>query len=350
MISPPPGEPPDADIPQEPLAPPPPRWQEEALENVCPCCFNFRELPSDFSVGISVDGNMQHKRFRDRSPWEFEVLRSKLFVRIQERSFSLAADAQKKIAEADKAVTERGGGCTSTFKATQGWNATTTKCASKAVLDESGLVGAVCFHGIGLRFLNIHGTGERHTHVVAILEEIYNEHSDIDRIRLCYDVGCKFETAAKTLLPGKNITPRIGRFHLLGHGLSCQVNYNTTRTTGFGLMVGEELEQLWSYIQHLIRSGRVSSSPRKRQKLDSCLLYLAQRMREIMGLNLQRRWKRMNEIRKDALDDLEKIIGRRVPSRTDDDGSFRPESTITKEYLEEQYAQQVLYYRTYKYV
>jgi len=154
----------------------------------------------------------------------------------------------------------------------------------------------VFFHGIGLLFLNIHGTGERHTHVVAILEEIYNECSNIDRIWLCYDVGCKFETVAKMLLPGKNITPRIGQFHLLGHGLSCQVNYNTTRTTGFGLMVGEELEQLWLYIQHLIQSGRVSSFPRKWQKLDSWLLYLAQRMREIMGLNLQRRWKRMNEI------------------------------------------------------
>jgi len=58
----------------------------------------------------------------------------------------------------------------------------------------------------------------------------------------------------------------------------------------------------------------------------------------------------MNEIRKDALDDPEQIIGRRVSSRTDDNGSFRPESMITKEYLEEQYAQQVLYYRMYKYV
>jgi len=313
MISPPPGEPPNADIPQEPLPPPqgeppdadipqerlarpPARWQEEGLENICPCWFNFRELPSDFSVGISVDGNMQHERFRDRSPWKFEVLRSKLFVRIQVRSFSLAADAQKNIAEADKAVMEKGGGGTNTFTAGQRWNATTTKCTSKAVLDKSGLLGAVSFHGIGLWFLNIHGTGECHTHVVAILKEIYKECSDIHRIRLCYDVGCKFETAAKTLLPGKNITPCIGRFHLLGHGLSYQVNNNTTRTTGFGLMVGEELEQLWSYIQHLIQSGRVSSSSRKWQKLDSCLLYLAQRMRGIMGLNLQRRWKRMNEI------------------------------------------------------
>jgi hypothetical protein len=118
-LSPPPGEPPDADGPHEYLAPPPPRSQEEALESVCPCCFNFREVPSDFSVGISVDFNMQHKRFRDRSPWGFEVLRSKLYVRSQVRSFSLAADAQKMIAEGNKAVTERGAGCTSTFKAAQ---------------------------------------------------------------------------------------------------------------------------------------------------------------------------------------------------------------------------------------
>jgi hypothetical protein len=50
------------------------------------------------------------------------------------------------------------------------------------------------------------------------------------------------------------------------------------------------------------------------------------------------------------LDDLGRKIGIRVPSRTDDDGSFRLESTITKESIAEQYAQQVLYYRMYKYV
>jgi len=112
-------------------------------------------------------------------------------------------------------VTGRDGLWTSIFKAAQGWDTTTTNCASKAVLDESGLVEAVCFHGIGLWFLNIHATGERHTHVVAILEEIYNERSNIDCIRLCCNVGCTFETAMKTLLSGKNITPCIGRFHPL---------------------------------------------------------------------------------------------------------------------------------------
>ena len=293
---------------------------------------------------------MQHKRFRDRGPWEFEVLPSKLFVRVDERQFQLAPAAKKRIEAAERAVAERGGGCTSTFRAAQGWNISAKKCTSKAVMDESGLVGAVCFHGIGLRFLNIHGTGERHTHAIALLEEILQERSDIKHTRLCYDVACKFENAVKTLLPDHNITARIGRFHLLGHGLSCQVNCNPVRTPGFGLMVGEELEQLWSYIQHLIRPGRVSSSPRKRQKLDSCLLYLGQRGRETMGLNLQRRWKKMNEVRSDASGELETIVGRRVPDRADSNGYLRPETTITREYLENQHVLQVNYYKTYKYV
>jgi len=52
------------------------------LENVWPYWLNFQEVQSDFSAAISVDGNMEHKQFQDRSRWEFEVMRSKLFVRI----------------------------------------------------------------------------------------------------------------------------------------------------------------------------------------------------------------------------------------------------------------------------
>ena len=63
------------------------------------------------------------------------------------------------------------------------------KCTSKAIMDESGLVRAVCFHGVWLRFLNIHGTGERHTHTITLLEEILQERSDIKHTRLYYD--CK---------------------------------------------------------------------------------------------------------------------------------------------------------------
>ena len=69
-----------------------------------------------------------------------------------------------------------------------------------------------------------------------------------------------------------------------------------------------------------------------------------------MGLNLERRWKRMDEIRSDASGELETIVGRCVPSRTDNNGNFRPETIITREYLENQHALQVHFYRAYKYV
>ena len=196
----------------------------------------------------------------------------------------------------------------------------------------------------------IHRTGERHTHTIALLEEILQERSDIKHTRLYYNVAYKFDNAQKALLPENNITPRIGWFHLLSHGLSCQINYNSIMMPGFGLTVGEELEQLWSYIQHLIQSGRVSSLPRKRQKLDSCLLYLPQRGRKMMGLNLKQWWKRINEIRSDASRELEMIVGWYVSSRTDSNGNFRPGTSISREYLESQHTLQVNYYKTYKYV
>lgn len=101
-----------------------------------------------------------------------EVLRSKLFDRVDERPFELAANAQKRIEAAEKEVVERGGGCTSTFRAALGCNISAKKCTSKAIMDDSGLVGAVCFHGVGLIFLNTHGTGEHITHAIALLEEI----------------------------------------------------------------------------------------------------------------------------------------------------------------------------------
>jgi len=62
---------------------------------------------------------------------------------------------------------------------------------------------------------------------------------------------------------------RIGRFHLYGHELRCHILYNLLRTEGFGLMVGEEVEQLWFMLSNLIRPGRYSSGPQRTQKIDA---------------------------------------------------------------------------------
>lgn len=153
---------------------------------------------------------MQYMWFGDCSQWEFEVLRSKLSLRIQVHSFLQVADDQMTITEDDKTVMEGGGGYTSPLNTGQGWNTTNTKCTLKMGLDELGLVGAVCLHGIGLQFMIIHGTGENNPHVVILLEEVCDERNNIYHIWLCQGVGCKLVVTSKTLLCLKYNKPPIG--------------------------------------------------------------------------------------------------------------------------------------------
>jgi hypothetical protein len=58
------------------------------------------------------------------------------------------------------------------------------------------------------------------------------------------------------------VEARIGRFHLYGHEYSCNVLYKLLHLANYSLIVGEKAEQLWYMMQHLIQSGRVSSSSR----------------------------------------------------------------------------------------
>lgn len=237
-------------------------WQLERLQNLCPACFDIGP-EEDNTALITLDGNMQHTRFKDRSPWEFEELLPKLFVDYGRRQFDLARDAAR---TKESSIPDTA--CGHKFKATNGWNRAEVKTATKRKLDESGLVAVTCFHGINLRFLNIYGGGERHSHATRMLEEILADAPEVGSLNLCYDVACVFESAVhrfKPELQGR-LRARIGRFHLYGHEHSCHILFNLLRTSGYGLMVGEEPEHLWFVLLHLIRSWRVSSGPRRTQK------------------------------------------------------------------------------------
>src|SRR5205085_4788437 len=92
------------------------------------------------------------------------------------------------------------------------------------------------------------------------------------------------------------IDAKIGRFHIYGHGLRCHTLFNLIRSPGWGLMVGEENEYDWSRMAHLVSSGRVSSSSRRRQKIDAYGIFTARRMKERMGRILQCRYRRAVDI------------------------------------------------------
>jgi len=51
--------------------------------------------------------------------------------------------------------------------------------------------------------------------------------------------------------------------------MRCHVLYNLLTTKGFGLMVGEEVEQLWFMLKGLIKTGQVSSGLRRSQYIDT---------------------------------------------------------------------------------
>ncbi|KAI5813854.1 hypothetical protein BZA77DRAFT_346107 [Pyronema omphalodes] len=109
-------------------------------------------------------------------------------------------------------------------------------------------------------------------------------------------------------------------------------------------MVGEEIEQHWYMLSHLIASGRVTSGPRKMQKIDSCSLSIARRALETFGKNLERRWKKTKQMELEESAKLQLILPRTVPERRDKGGQLHPRQSVTVEHLDEQASDQIEYF------
>lgn len=156
--------------------------------------------------------------------------------------------------------------------------------------------------------------------------------------------------AGQTILPdlAPRIEAKIGRFHIYGHGLSCHTLFNLIRSPGWALMVGEENEYDWSRMAHLVSSGRVSTGPRRTQKIDAYGLFTARRMKERMGSIIDNRFKRAIEVEKESQSIESSVIGLILPGLTLKDGTVKPAIHITREYLIQQAANQESYYKTYK--
>lgn len=306
------------------------------LANMCPACFDFSSIPGDKDVLLTIDGNMQHTRFKDRRSWEFEEINPKAFVNYKVRRYYLASDERGILEAANRRAVETA--CGSHFKAANGFSRTEFSTQTKKLLDESGLMVATCFHGVGLRYLNLHNSGERHSHGVALLKAI-EEQSGATKMKLCYDIGCKCEASLTAVVPTLN-NVRIGRFHIYGHEYRCHVLFGTLSTPGYGLMVGEEPEQIWWQMSHLVRSGRVSSGPRRTQAIDSFALFNAKRYKERMGMHLNMRWKKVLEVEKQASELLQELYNRPIPSR--------PGRNIDAEYIKIQRNEQAEHYRSYR--
>jgi hypothetical protein len=201
----------------------------------------------------ATGGGASHHLGTSRSPHEYKVLIPKLFVDYGRRSFLLAGNMDRRGNLNDA--------CGNKFKATNGWDKAEAAATLKKAVDETGLMAVTCFHGIGVRYLNLYGRNERYSHAMRLLEAMHSDYPEANKMRVCHDVACEFESTVRSYDDEwpNDVAVRIGRFHLYGHQLRCHILYNLIRTEGFSLMVGQGVKQLWSMLRHLIPSGRHSS-------------------------------------------------------------------------------------------
>ena len=86
----------------------------------------------------------------------------------------------------------------------------------------------------------------------------------ITRVLVSYDIGCQWGKNLQSRISQYSISPSfnldsldywkvvVPKFHLSGHGESCQVQYNINYTKGAGRMDGERIEGGWSQSGSLV--------------------------------------------------------------------------------------------------
>lgn len=103
--------------------------------------------------------------------------------------------------------------------------------------------------------------------------------SGVRRLLVTYDIACQWGINLKhrlsTYLPPLNLDlgalsyrVAVPKFHLVGHGASCQVPYNLALMDGVGMTHGEGVETVWSHSTSLATWSRENGPAARHQILD----------------------------------------------------------------------------------
>lgn len=102
----------------------------------------------------------------------------------------------------------------------------------------------------------------------------------ISRVLVSYDIGCQWAKNLQTRISQYSISASlklsslfywrvvVPKFHLSGHGESCQVIYNLNYTKGAGRMDGERIEGGWSLSSNMAVWTRENGPNARRAILD----------------------------------------------------------------------------------
>ncbi|OAV88316.1 hypothetical protein PTTG_08658 [Puccinia triticina 1-1 BBBD Race 1] len=148
--------------------------------------------------------------------------------------------------------------------------------------DDTGILGCCCRHNAAIYMANISKSGEQRCFPLTLINRILTEVEPDQQVGILYDIGCSLDKYMKIVrlhfscmvLQNNNLCLFLALFcifqrnlfeehrpciqmgtlifHSYVHEWSCQIDYNPCYNTGWGLLDGEGLERMWSYLSPLI--------------------------------------------------------------------------------------------------
>ncbi|XP_034091813.1 uncharacterized protein LOC117559245 [Gymnodraco acuticeps] len=219
---------------------------------VCPAC-------SPDMLAVCCDGNRKHYRFSKSKGTEEPPIYEGLFLAKDEEVATFVDLVRGNMKSGnDSAV------C-GTAKFTAGREMSKK---SGAQIDEEGIQVAVCRHGFLLRGLN-HFRGEIYAYAMFLQKEM-SKKANVDFF--CMDVTCRYwpylnkiAEGLPELLPLTEMRPFLSVTHAKAHTAKCEVRWAGRSQDGAGNTVGEEVEQVNSFLsraalvtKYMTKSGRVN--------------------------------------------------------------------------------------------
>lgn len=160
------------------------------------------------------------------------------------------------------------------------------KSASGTNMDIHGLVGFVCTDGIPGRglFMPQH-THEQFGYYVAGLHTLTMER----QLQLfAFDSSCKFLPHVKAHVPrlAEGTQFVTGYLHGSSHVISCQLRFHAATAEGFGRIIGEDTEHIWSSMKLPCKNLRYCAAPHWHDGMDDLLLAITERKAALFPVNL----------------------------------------------------------------
>ncbi|KAG9278143.1 hypothetical protein AMEX_G5953 [Astyanax mexicanus] len=232
---------------------------------------------------VSVDGNRKLYRFKNASGCATKGLFDGVFLARDEEVSSFVADVQ----QATKHTPGKG------LCGSSQWTAAkenSRKSASK--IDEEGLEIAVCRHGVLLKALNMF-RGEIYAYPLYLHKEL----SSANVTFFCSDVACKYfpylEKVSKKCPELRGLLemrPLLSVMHAKAHSWTCELKWGGRNQEGAGNTIGEEVEQVNSFLSRAAMSTKYMSKGARTDMLTVLAMGWNKKKRNSMDKILSQRY------------------------------------------------------------